>query len=312
MNHPPSPILLLGATGQVGFELARSLQVLGSVLATARNPGPGDQALDALDAQAVDALLNHYRPRVIVNAIAWTAVDAAETETGPCWRLNAHLPEQLARWAARHGSLLIHYSTDYVFDGRTRRPLTENDPVSPLGEYGRSKLAGEQAIAASGCAFLLFRTAWVYASRGHNFLRTMLRLAVERDRLQVVDDQTGSPTSARLIAQVTTSALQGWMADGADPDDPRLGLWHLTASGRTTWYGFASALLAQAHEMGLIPRRPHIEPVASSAWPTAAARPAWSVLDNRAIQRVFGLHLPPWQTGMQHSLQELVQRGKAT
>ncbi len=310
MNTQPPRILLLGATGQVGFELWRSLQPLGPVLATARKPVAGARVLDLNDRPALLALLQEYRPRIIANAAAWTAVDAAETERAACHALNAELPRQLAEWAADHGALLLHFSTDYVFDGRGEEPLNERHPTGPLGEYGRSKLAGEQALQQSGCAHLLFRTAWVYASRGHNFLRTMLRLARQRERLEVVADQTGSPTSARLIAQAATCALQGWLAGGARPDDPRLGLWHLTASGQTSWHGFASELLQQAYELELIPRLPEIRPIASSEFPTPAPRPAWSVLDNRAVQRAFGLHLPDWREGMRLCLQELAERGE--
>ncbi len=307
---PEAPrILLLGATGQVGFELWRCLQATGPVLATARQPLPGVRVLDLTDADAVEALLADYRPQIIANAAAWTAVDAAEETPEACWRLNARLPEQLARWGAEHHALLLHYSTDYVFDGRARQPLDEARSTAPLGVYGQSKRAGEVAIQQAGCPSLIFRTAWVYASRGHNFLLTMLRLARERDQLSVVDDQIGSPTWARLIAQVSAQALQQWLAAGADPDDPRLGLWHLTASGQTSWHGFATALLEQAQALGLIERLPDIQPIPSSAFPTPAQRPAWSVLDNRAIQRAFGCHLPDWQHGMQLCLQELAERG---
>ncbi len=310
---PAAPrILLLGATGQVGHELLRCLQATGPLQATARQAVPGFRAVDLADADAVQALLADYRPQIIANAAAWTAVDAAEENPEVCWRLNAGLPEQLAQWAAEHRALLLHYSTDYVFDGRGRQPLDESQPTAPLGVYGQSKRAGEQALQQAGCPHLIFRTAWVYASRGRNFLLTMLRLARERDRLSVVDDQIGSPTWARLIAQVSAQALQRWLAAGADPDDPRLGLWHLTASGQTSWHGFASALLQQAQVLGLIERVPEIRAIPTSAFPTPAQRPAWSVLDNRAIQRAFGCHLPDWRTGMQWCLQELAERGQAT
>jgi dTDP-4-dehydrorhamnose reductase len=193
----------------------------------------------------------------------------------------------------------VHYSTDYVFDGAGTRPYREDDPVDPLGVYGASKLAGEQAIRDSGARHMVLRTAWVYAAHGHNFLRTMLRLASDRDELRVVDDQVGTPTPAALIADVTAQLLRASRA--------RSGTWHLTATGRTSWHGFAEAIFAQAMARGLLARAPRVTPIRSAEYPTPAVRPAWSVLDTTRLQSDFGIALPPWQDGLGSVLDELVR-----
>jgi len=297
-------LLLLGANGQVGFELRRSLAPLGDVVVATRDgrlvDGGEGEIADFDDVDSLALLVERIAPDVVVNAAAWTAVDRAETEREAAFRANAEAPRVLAEACARRGSRLVHYSTDYVFDGRGARPWREDDATSPLGVYGASKLAGEEAIRASGVDHAILRTAWVYASRGHNFLRTMLRLGAERDRLRVVADQVGTPTSAALIADTTARIL-------AHPSRTS-GTWHLTASGQASWHGFAEAIFAGAVERGLLPRAPEVEAIATADYPTPAARPAYSVLDCDALQREFGIDLPDWRAGLEQALDVLAKR----
>jgi dTDP-4-dehydrorhamnose reductase len=239
---------------------------------------------------ALPALVARIAPDVVVNAAAHTAVDRAENEAEVAFRANARAPQALAAACAEHDALLLHYSTDYVFDGRGTRPYREDDATAPLGVYGASKRAGEQAVRDSGARHLIFRTAWVYAAHGSNFLRTMLRLAGERDELRVVADQVGAPTPAALIADVTARVLA--------QAPSRSGTWHLTATGATSWHGFAEAIVAGAHARGLLARMPRVLPIATADYPTPAARPAYSVLDCSALQRDFGVELPDWRTGL--------------
>jgi dTDP-4-dehydrorhamnose reductase len=242
-------------------------------------------------------LIERIAPDIVVNAAAHTAVDRAESEPDAAFRANAQAPQVIAEACARRGIRLVHYSTDYVFDGRATRPYREDDPTTPASVYGASKLAGEEAIRASGASHLILRTAWVYAAHGRNFLRTMLRLAGERDEFRVVADQSGTPTSAALIAGVTAQVL-------AQPV-VRSGTWHLTATGATSWHGFAEAIVQGAHARGLIARMPRVSPIATADYPTPAARPAYSVLDCSALQRDFGITLPSWQDGLSRMLDEL-------
>ncbi len=299
--------LLLGANGQVGFELHRGLKVLGEVIATTRDgrlPGGGTaRVADLSDAVALTALLDDISPDVIVNAAAYTAVDRAESEPALAQAINAEAPAALARWCAAHGTKLVHYSTDYVFDGQSKRPWRENDVTAPLGVYGRSKRDGEIAIEQSGCDYLILRTAWVYAARGHNFLRTMLRLAGERDHLRVVSDQIGAPTPARWIAAVTVALLARWQAGAQWPS----GIVHLTASGKTSWHGFAEAIFASALEAGLLDRALMVEAIPTSAYPTPAKRPAYSCLDTSALRERFGVSLPDWHDGVTQTIAELAR-----
>jgi len=244
-----------------------------------------------------------YRPDVIVNAAAHTAVDKAESEPDLARCLNATAPAALAQAAAEIGAWLVHYSTDYVFNGQGELPWQEGDATGPLSVYGQTKLEGEQAIAASGCQHLIFRTSWVYAARGGNFAKTMLRLARERDRLTVINDQHGAPTGADLIADVTAHALRSVM------QKPELGgLYHLVASGETTWHGYASQVIGQARlmqpELGL--KVTDIAPVPTSAFPTPAQRPLNSRLNTDKLQQAFGLVLPPWQQGVDRMLTEIL------
>jgi dTDP-4-dehydrorhamnose reductase len=293
-------ILLLGKNGQVGWELQRSLSVLGEVVALDRHSTPcGDLSQPERLAQTVREL----RPDVIVNAAAHTAVDKAESEVGLARTLNAAAPAALAQAAAETGAWLVHYSTDYVFNGSGNTPWQEGDATGPLGVYGQTKLEGEQAISASGCKHLIFRTSWVYAARGGNFAKTMLRLAQERERLTVINDQHGAPTGADLIADVTAHAIRS-----AQHKPELAGLYHLVADGETTWHGYASHAIALAREL-----RPDlgwkvndIAPVETSAFPTPAKRPQNSRLNTQKLQQAFGLNLPHWQLGVDRLLAEIL------
>lgn len=291
-------ILLLGKNGQVGWELQRSLSVMGELVALDRHSEPcGDLSRPESLLETVRTL----RPDVIVNAAAHTAVDKAESEVELARVLNATAPAALAQAAAKTGAWIVHYSTDYVFAGSGTRPWQEGDPTGPLGVYGQTKLEGEQAIASSGCKHLIFRTSWVYAARGGNFAKTMLRLAQERERLTVIDDQHGAPTGADLIADVTAYAIR------IAQQQPQLaGLYHLVAGGETTWHGYANHVIARARET-----RPElgwkvgeIAPVPTSAFPTPAKRPLNSRLNTQKLQQAFGLNLPHWQHGVDRLLVE--------
>ena len=296
-------ILLLGKNGQVGWELQRSLAPLGEVLALDRHSSHfcGDLSQPERLAQTVLA----YRPDVIVNAAAHTAVDKAESEPDLARTLNAHAPAALAQSAAQIGAWLVHYSTDYVFNGQGEKPWQETDATGPLSVYGQTKLEGEQAIVATCAKHLIFRTSWVYAARGGNFARTMLRLAAERERLTVIDDQRGAPTGADLIADITAHAIRQVMGL---PEASLAGIYHLVAGGETSWHGYASHVIAQARihkpEMGL--KVTEIAPVPTSAFPTPAQRPINSRLDTRKLENGFGLVLPPWQQGVNRLLTEIL------
>lgn len=294
-------ILLFGANGQVGHELRRSLAHLGDLVATTRSgaleDGAACERADFDAPETLPALIARVAPDIVVNAAAYTAVDKAESDRDAAFRANAEAPSRIAEACAARGALLVHYSTDYVFDGSGTRPYREDDATAPLGVYGESKRAGEEAIRVSGARHMIFRTAWVFAAHGRNFLRTMLRLAAERDELRVVADQRGTPTSAALIAEFTALAL----ARGARAS----GLWHLTASGETTWHGFAEAIVEGAHARGLIARRPAIVPIATHDYPTPARRPAYSRLDTSSLGRDFDWMPPDWRNGMNDALDTL-------
>ena len=294
-------ILLLGKNGQVGWELQRSLAPLGEVLALDRHSTPHSGDLSQPERLAQTVL--DWRPDVIVNAAAHTAVDKAESEPELARCLNATAPAALALAAAQIGALLVHYSTDYVFNGQGDQPWQEGDATGPLSVYGQTKREGEQAIVASGCAHLIFRTSWVYAARGGNFAKTMLRLAAERERLTVIDDQFGAPTGADLIADVTAHAIRASLLQ------PALGgLYHLVASGQTTWHGYASHVIAQTRllQPSLSLKVSEIAPVPTSAFPTPAQRPHNSRLATHKLQDAFGLALPPWQQGVKRMLTEIL------
>lgn len=273
--------LLLGKIGQVGFELLRTLAPLGDVVAV-------DQPeLNFLDLNGLGELVRRQSPNVIVNAAAYTAVDKAESDASLCRSINATAPGFLASEAKRGGALFVHYSTDYVYPGNKTTPYVEDDATGPLGEYGRTKLEGDQLIQQSGANYLIFRTAWVYGARGANFLRTMLRLAKDRPELRVVSDQVGAPTWSRMIAEGTAQAIAKAVADPARFS----GVYHLTAGGETSWYGFTEAILDVFNPQP----RPKLTPITTDQYPTAAKRPAYSVLSNDKLARTFGIRLPDWR-----------------
>lgn len=280
-------ILLLGASGQVGWELLRTLNVVGDVVATARD-GSADVRLDVGDLDAVRAMLDAVAPDVVVNAAAYTAVDKAESEPATALRINADLPGALGEWAASRGALVMHYSTDYVFDGSKAGAYVETDATAPLGVYGSSKLAGDQALLASGCDALILRVSWVYGLRGHNFLRTMQRLLAERDSLNVVNDQIGAPTWCRSIAQASGLIIARLSRDPAARTALR-GIYHLSPCGEASWYDFACAI----RDAGGFAC--DIRPIPSSEYPTAARRPGNSRLDAGKLEQVFGIRLPDWR-----------------
>lgn len=286
-------ILLTGRSGQVGSELQGALAPLGEVSA------PGRDDLDLARPDTLRKAVAAARPAVIVNAAAYTAVDAAEKDEARAAAVNAEGPRVLAEEAARCGALLVHYSTDYVFDGAHGAPYREEDPTRPLSAYGRTKLAGEEAIRASGCRHLILRTSWVYAPRGKNFLLTMLRLANERPELRVVADQVGSPTSARAIAEATAGIVRKAMADRG-----RGGTFHLTCAGLVSWHGFASRIVERGAALGLCRRVP-VVPITTSDYPTPATRPAFSGLSNEKLVREFGLRMPPWEDALEACLADL-------
>ena len=296
-------ILLLGKNGQVGWELQRSLGPLGEVLALDRHSTT--HCGDLSQPERLAQMVRDWRPDVIVNAAAHRAVDKAESEPDLARCLNATAPAALAQAAVETGAWLVHYSTDYVFNGQGEQPWQEDDATGPLSVYGQTKLEGEQAIAASGCKHLIFRTSWVYAARGGNFAKTMLRLAGERERLTVIDDQHGAPTGADLIADVTAHAISQVMAN---PTTALAGIYHLVASGETSWHGYASHVIAQARHIQaeLTLKVTDIAPVPTTAFPTPAQRPLNSRLSTHKLQRAFGLVLPPWQQGVNRMLAEIL------
>ncbi len=283
-------ILLFGANGQVGHELRRSLAPMAELVCTTRTgmlaDGSACEAADFDRPAELPGLIARIAPDVVVNAAAYTAVDHAEDERDAAFSANAEAPRAIAAACAQRDVRLVHYSTDYVFDGTATRPYREDDPTAPLGVYGASKLAGERAIQASGARYMIFRTAWVYGAHGNNFMRTMLRLARERDELRVVSDQTGSPTPASLIADVTAVAVRR--------PPVRSGLWHLTATGSTTWHGLAEAIFTRAMATGLLSKAPKVVRIRSCDYPTRARRPTYSCLDTSRLRHDLAIPLPDW------------------
>ena len=306
-------LLLLGANGQVGFELARSLMPLGELhCATRGGKRPSGLPLrhaivDLANPETLGNTLHELEPDIVVNAAAYTAVDRAEDEENLAERINHHALTVLGAWAKRSQALVVHYSTDYVFDGTALDPQTEEQPTSPLGVYGASKLAGEVLLRDSGAGHLIFRTSWVYAPQGKNFPLTILRLAHERDTLNVVSDQVGAPTPAGLIARATVEALAA-----ASADRGKLGLYHLAPTGETSWHHLAQYLVADAIAEGaqlkLMPEA--IVPILARDYPTKALRPANSRLDTSKLRAAFGLTLPPWQEGIRQLIRTLKTEGR--
>lgn len=292
-------ILLLGKDGQVGWELQRALAPLGELIALDRQ-GESDLYGDLADLDGLRNTIRRLQPDVIVNAAAYTAVDKAESEPELARLINALASQVMAEEMRALNGWLVHYSTDYVFDGSGTAPWSETDRPAPLNLYGQSKLQGEQAIAQSACRHLIFRTSWVYAERGNNFAKTMLRLAAEREQLSVIDDQFGAPTGAELLADVTAHALRQAMAQ------PQLsGLYHLAAAGETSWCGYARYVIEQARSLGAVLAVQNIEPILTTAYPTPAKRPHNSRLDTRKVSRCFALQLPDWQSGVSRMLKEI-------
>jgi dTDP-4-dehydrorhamnose reductase len=249
---------------------------------------------DLTDGAALRRVITRERPDLIVNASAYTAVDQAESDADTAWRINADAPGVMAQAATAQGALLVHYSTDYVFDGRAHTPYTEESPAHPRGVYASTKLAGEQAVTAGGAQHLILRTAWLYSNRGKNFFKTMLRLAEERSELRVVNDQTGSPTYARVVADITLRILER-MYEGDRLQTAQCGLYHVACGGSATWYEFASAIIRLAGKDDKV----RVLPIPTRDYPTAATRPVYSVLSSAKLQRVFGLRLPDWQAGLE-------------
>jgi dTDP-4-dehydrorhamnose reductase len=297
-------VLLLGKNGQVGWELQRSLATLGELVACDFD-SPGAMRADFSQPDSVLALVRGLRPDVIVNAAAHTAVDKAESEADFARCINATTPGLIAQEAKQLGATLVHYSTDYVFDGAGDQPRSEDAATGPLSVYGQTKLEGEALVRESGCKHLILRTSWVYAARGGNFARTMLRLAVERDTLNVINDQVGAPTGADLLADVTTHAVRAlhWQPQLA-------GTYHCVAAGETTWFGYAQHVIEWARAQGqTIKVAPEaIHPITTSAYPTPAKRPLNSRLSTHKLQTAFGLVMPPWQAGVDRMLAEVLNR----
>ncbi len=292
-------ILLTGADGQVGSALWPGLHHFGEVVPTTRTGkavrGMGTVALDLEKPDQLARVLDTVRPEIIVNAAAYTAVDQAESEPERAWRINAEAVGQLAEYNARQGSRLIHFSTDYVFSGHSDTPWREDDPIAPQSMYGASKAAGERLILEAGGDYKIFRTAWVYSLYGHNFLKTMLHLAQTHEQIRVVDDQTGSPTAAADLARLVLLTLK----------HPAIGVFHASGGGQTSWCGFARRIFSHAQRLGLIEIKPEVVAIATDDYPTAAKRPAYSVLDNSKLHTAFGLALPHWHSGLQHTMQGL-------
>ncbi len=294
-------LLLLGKNGQVGWELQRALSALGEVVAL--DFDSTDHCADFTRPAALADTVRAVAPDVIVNAAAHTAVDKAEAEPELARTINAEAPRVLAAEARRCGALLVHYSTDYVFDGSGDAPRDEEAPTAPLSVYGRTKLDGEEAIRSSGCAHLILRTSWVYAARGGNFARTMLKLAAERETLKVIDDQIGAPTGADLLADVTAHAIRAVRAAPA-----LAGSYHCVAAGETNWHAYASLVIDWARARGLPLKSTGVQAVPTSAFPTPARRPLNSRLDTRKLRTAFGLSLPDWQPGVLRMLEEVHPR----
>ena len=301
-------IFITGGNGQVGFELQRQFALFGNILAPTR------QELDLTNTQAVDTYLAEHQPALILNAAAYTAVDKAESEPAQAKRLNAELPAQLAKYAAKHSIPLVHYSTDYVYPGDGEIPWQEDSPTAPHSVYGQTKLEGDQAVTQSGCQHLIFRTSWVYAARGNNFMKTMLRLSREREALSIVNDQIGAPTPARLIAQATALAFTIHNSPLTTHNSPLSihipsGIYHLAPRGETSWHGFACEIFEQARKAGetLAIKPQGAAGIPTAEYPTPAQRPLNSRMNLSKLEAALGVTLPTWQSQLGLTLKEYLE-----
>jgi dTDP-4-dehydrorhamnose reductase len=297
MSKTFKSILITGGSGQVGYELCRALSAFGNIQAPTRDE------LVLSDAKAVDAYLAKHQPDLIVNPAAWTAVDAAETHQDEAARLNTALPVQLAKYAGNHNAYLVHYSTDYVYAGTGDKPWLESDAPAPLSVYGHTKLAGDQAVANHCKNHLIFRTSWVYSDRGNNFLKTMLKLGEQRDSLNIVNDQYGAPSNARMIAEVTALAIYRKLLN--QPIES--GIYHLVNKGETTWFGFADAIFKQARLNNLPLLLNNLGGISTAEFPTPAARPSNSRLNVSKLESALGIILPSWQQQLEHTLNSYIK-----
>ena len=294
-------VLIFGPSGQVGHALAANSGKLGEVVTAGRSDA--DITMDPLDKDSLDKLFSDVQPNIVINAIAYTAVDKAESDQEQAFLLNSDLPGALADQCEKLDCLLIHYSTDFVFDGTKNEPWSEDDDTHPLSIYGSSKLAGEKAIEISACSYFILRTSWVYGVRGGNFLLTMLRLGREREALSIVDDQIGSPTSSHDIAMATISLCEQYIED-PETVKAQKGIYHLTSSGSVSWYGFAKSIFdSAAHHEHLLLK--DLSAISSSDYPTAATRPAYSVLNCEKLERNFNIKMPNWKDSLEQCIQRL-------
>ena len=300
-------ILLTGAAGQLGRELVPLLSPAGSLIGVDRDESPVQCSQrirhDLVDMEATQSLLDRLRPKIVVNAAAYTAVDAAEDNRDLSFRLNEDLPALLAQWCNQHDAFLLHYSTDYVFDGSATRPYTEQDQTDPVSVYGQSKLAGELAITGSACRHVILRSSWIYSGHGSNFLLTMLRLAVEREVLGVIADQTGCPTWARNLARASQVVLQPALNDNGGNEVK--GLFHYCDGSVTSWHGFAEAIFRKAAAIGVIERLPKLNPITTDEYPTAARRPQYSVLDTHEFRSRFNFQPPTLEESLNICIGEM-------
>ncbi|BAY60724.1 dTDP-4-dehydrorhamnose reductase [Calothrix brevissima NIES-22] len=296
-------ILLTGVTGQVGWELQRTLMTIGEVIAVGRHFNNPNLQMDLAQIDTIRRTIKEIKPDLIINPAAYTAVDKAETEPELAMTINGIAPGAIAEAAKEIGAAMIHYSTDYVFDGNKNTAYTELDQPNPQNIYGKTKLAGEQAIASVGVPHLILRTSWVYSLQGKNFLLTMLRLAQEREEIKVVDDQIGAPTWNRMIAEATAQIVAQAPGNISDFLANRGGLYHLTASGKTSWYGFAKAIF-EIDEKKSDRKLQKLTPITTKEYPTPASRPAYSLLDSQKLSQTFGLILPDWQRNLELAIAE--------
>ncbi|WP_037585212.1 dTDP-4-dehydrorhamnose reductase [Stenoxybacter acetivorans] len=300
-------ILLLGKNGQVGWALQRALQPLGRVYAFGQETKADGLSGDITDFDGVARLINQIKPDVVVNAAAYTAVDRAEQECEQAEQINHHAVRHLAAQCREINALLVHYSTDYVFNGQGCSPWHEDNETAPLNIYGQSKRAGEIALENSGARFLNFRTSWVYGVHGSNFIKTMLKLAKTKDTLNIINDQIGAPTGADLIADITAHAVHHYFRLPENERETLMGTYHLAAAGETTWYEYANFIFQAAREQGYAMQIKQVSPITTANYPTPAVRPLNSRLDTQKLRATFSLHLPEWQIGVKHAINDILE-----